>query len=403
MLRPESLTSLAERYGLGETLTRNVLVVDDDPENLTVLRAFLEGDYAVHEASSGPEALGLLANATFDVIIADQRMPGMTGIDLLERVRIIAPDTAGILLTAYTDTPVLISAINRARVFRHLRKPWEPEELLAVVSQACDHVHQARLNVQLLELLARRSEELGTALDNLRTAQQQMLHLERLGTIGRLTAGITHDLRNTLAGLMLLESQLDARGTPPRLLEMFRIGVAAMQNFLVTLTTLHQYASGGRFAINVEPVAPEDIVRDSEIIMRMEAEFREVELRVQVHADMPRVMGDRPKLVQALVNLLRNALQASEHGRTIALSVRDEVDAGEVLFVVEDEGPGVSPEVASRLFEPFVSTKGQSGMGMGLYMARLVTELHKGSLRLAARPDGKRGARFELRLPAQSG
>jgi len=110
----EGLRSLIALHGVGETRSGGILIVDDEKPNLTVLRDFLEAGYRVHEAQSGNEALEIAKASALDVIIADQRMPEMTGVELLERVREFKPDVAGIILTGFTDPPALISAINRA-------------------------------------------------------------------------------------------------------------------------------------------------------------------------------------------------------------------------------------------------------------------------------------------------
>src|ERR1700694_1791077 len=95
----ESLRSLIALHGVGETRNRGILIVDDERPNLTVLRNFLETGYTVLEAQSGPEALEIARNAEIDVIITDQRMPEMSGVELLENVRALKPDVAGIVLT----------------------------------------------------------------------------------------------------------------------------------------------------------------------------------------------------------------------------------------------------------------------------------------------------------------
>ena len=122
----ESLRNLIALHGVGETRSRGILIVDDEPQNLIVLRNFLEGGYRVFEAQSGKQALEVAKSAELDVVITDQRMPEMSGVELLEKLREFKPDVAGIVLTGFTDPPALISAINRARVFRFLKKPWAP-------------------------------------------------------------------------------------------------------------------------------------------------------------------------------------------------------------------------------------------------------------------------------------
>jgi two-component system sensor histidine kinase HydH len=393
----ERISQLAHRHGLGETLTGHVLLVDDEYENLVVLRAFLEGRCTIVEARSAAEALDELDRTRFDVVVTDHRMPGMTGVELLEHLSIRAPDTAGILITAFSDTPLLIHAINRARVFRHLKKPWDAEELLTAVDQAREHVRSVRMNQKLLELLSERGEELAAALDELRTTQQKMLHMERLSTMGRLTAGVTHDLRNVLQGLVLLEQQFDLHAVPERLRECLHIGVSGMRNLLTSLQAMNQFASGSGIALKPARLDAHALLHDAEVVVSMDSAFRERSLRVAVRPGLPTIVGDRQKLIQVLVNLLRNALQATHRGSAVLLEAY--AAQGGVVIAVQDEGDGVAPEVLGRLFEPFVTSKGQQGVGMGLYMARLVAESHGGTLRLAARPGGATGARFELWLP----
>jgi signal transduction histidine kinase len=393
VLEPDALVALAARYGIGETLHGRVLIVDDDVGNLDVLRAFLDTDHGVREARSAEEALALLEVEDFDVIVTDQRMPGMTGIDLLSVVRERRPDVAGILLTAYTDMPVLVDAINRARVFRHMHKPWEPEDLLLAVAQASTMVQHRRLNGRLLEALSARSDELKGALDELRSAHQKMLHLERLGTIGRLTAGITHDLRNTLGGLTLLESAFEAQNISPRLMAPLRVGVSATRNLMATLSTLHQFAAGG-LAMSHEPADLTGVVHDALVLAGLEMEQRRSRCVTRFAEDLPRVRCDPARVLQVLVNLLRNAMQSTDAPQSILVEVLR--TATGVAIAVQDEGPGVAPEIALRLFDPFESTKGSRGLGMGLYMCRLIMDQHGGSIRYVAPLAGGVGARFEV-------
>lgn len=400
MSEPDVLATLAARHGVEGTLTRQVLIVDDDVGNLDVLRAFLDADYVVHEAISAEVALALLEVERFDVIVCDQRMPGMTGIDMLARVRERYPDVAGILLTAFTDTPVLVDAINRARVFRHMHKPWEPEDLLGAVAQASAMVQQRRLNERLLEVLSARGDELKGALDQLRAAQQKMLQLERLGTIGRLTAGITHDLRNTLTGLTLLEGVFEAQQVAPRLMAPLRVGVSAMRHLMATLSTLHQFA-GGNLSLKEELIDVTEVVRDALVLAGLEMEQRRSRCVTVIAPNLPQVYCDRARILQVLVNLLRNAMQSTEGPQLIQVEAEAAASDGGVVIAVQDEGPGVAPEILSRLFDPFESTKGGQGLGMGLYMCRLIMEQHGGTIRSVLPVPPGAGARFVIELRSQ--
>src|ERR1700682_6534406 len=194
----ESLRSLIALHGVGETRSGGILIVDDEQPNLIVLRNFLEAGYRVYEAQAGARALEIARAADLDVVITDQRMPEMSGVELLDQIRALKPDVAGIVLTGFTDPPALISAINRARVFRFLKKPWQPDDILEAVRQASEHVYQTRAIQKLVALLAKRTQELDGSLSEVRKTQRQLLHLERLSTMGRLATGVIHDLRNLM-------------------------------------------------------------------------------------------------------------------------------------------------------------------------------------------------------------
>ncbi|OGP59116.1 MAG: hypothetical protein A2V67_08260 [Deltaproteobacteria bacterium RBG_13_61_14] len=130
-----------------------LLFVDDEPEILESLRMTFSEDYLVKTATSGPEALGIAKENEVSVIIADQRMPGMTGIELLRQVKALKPDAVRMILTAYTDVEALLDAINAGEVYRYLTKPWEQADLVAAVGQAVERYELGRENRRLFQEL----------------------------------------------------------------------------------------------------------------------------------------------------------------------------------------------------------------------------------------------------------
>ena len=389
------LRSLIALHGVGETRSRGILIVDDERPNLTVLRNFLESGYRVHEAQSGREALEIARTTDLDVVIADQRMPEMSGVELFEELRRLKPDVAAIVLTGFTDTPALISAINRARVFRFLKKPWQPDDILEAVRQASEHVYQTRAIQRLVALLAKRTQELDDSLGQVKSAQRQLLHMERLGTMGRLAAGVIHDLRNLMVSLGYIEGVLQQRQVAADVLETVHVGMQGVTNLIQTLEAMHQYARGGTLLLEKQLLPPLTVIKDAVAIARMDLNYRMHKVELIVPDGLPCVMGDRQKLTQVLVNLVRNALQATAQWRRVAIGA-SRVN-GHVVFSVEDEGPGVPREMRDSLFQPFATGK-VDGMGMGLYMSKLIIDSHQGEIILLDRPEG--GSRFEVRLAA---
>jgi len=117
-------------------MKHTILAVDDEPANLRMLERLFHREYRVLTAKSGEEALELLGREEVSLIISDQRMPGMTGTEMLQASIRTNPDAVKIILTGYTDVEALIEAINYARVYRYVNKPWDPEKLKATVSSA---------------------------------------------------------------------------------------------------------------------------------------------------------------------------------------------------------------------------------------------------------------------------
>jgi signal transduction histidine kinase len=177
------------------------------------------------------------------------------------------------------------------------------------------------------------------------------------------------------------------------------VGLSGVDNLLSMLQTIHEYARNGSLTLELKGTDPGMVVKDAIAISRMDLLFRLRKVECAVDPHVPQLQADRQKLTQVLVNLVRNALHATEDGGAVRIVARP-VAEGAVEFAVEDDGPGVPPERRGKLFQPFVSAKGEQGLGLGLYMAKLIVESHRGRIRLADRP---RGARFEVVLPTKDG
>ncbi|WP_337885570.1 response regulator [Fischerella thermalis] len=148
-----------------------ILVVDDEPDNLDLLYRTFYRDYKVLRAGSGPAALELLAQeGDVSVIISDQRMPMMSGTEFLSLTATQYPDIIRIILTGYTDVEDLVEAINSGKVFKYVTKPWEAEELKAVVRQALDTHNVLKARTRELTRTLRQESLLNTVTNTIRSA-----------------------------------------------------------------------------------------------------------------------------------------------------------------------------------------------------------------------------------------
>ncbi|WP_432715244.1 response regulator [Sphingobacterium faecium] len=123
-----------------------VLYVDDEENNLVSFKATFRFKYKIFTALSGAEAIDIVKKNSIDIIVTDQRMPEMTGVELLEEIIDIAPEPMRILLTGYTDMAAVIDAVNKGKIFHYLNKPWSEEELDETINRAYD-IYSERKNL----------------------------------------------------------------------------------------------------------------------------------------------------------------------------------------------------------------------------------------------------------------
>jgi two-component system, probable response regulator PhcQ len=152
------MSQLDARLG-GGTLGKTLLIVDDeDSVRRSLARTLRDDGYVIHQAPSGEEGLKFLTEHRVDMVMSDQKMPGMNGIDFLNHVRIQHPDTMRLLLTGFADLDMAISAINNGGIYRFLTKPWDNNELRLSVKLGFDRLLLERENRELLKLVKRQSQ-----------------------------------------------------------------------------------------------------------------------------------------------------------------------------------------------------------------------------------------------------
>src|SRR2546425_6667992 len=153
---------------------KKILIVDDEGANLRALERLFRQDHSVLTAQSGDEALALLQQHEVALLISDQRMPGMTGIELLQKTVPLRPHMVRILLTGYTDVSTLIGAINCGHVYRYVTKPWNNDDLCVTVSRALEHF-EANKGRHSLEMMNQRLRERLNEISQLATQDEQPL------------------------------------------------------------------------------------------------------------------------------------------------------------------------------------------------------------------------------------
>jgi PAS domain S-box-containing protein len=237
-----------------------------------------------------------------------------------------------------------------------------------------------------------------------REAQLELVHANRVATIGQLTASITHEVNQpiTAAVTYALAARRFLHAEPPNFHEVDgALSLIVKQGNRAGEVVERVRALIKRVPARKDAVAIHDAILEVITLTRTEAADNSVSVRTQFAEGLPRVQGDRIQLQQVMLNLIVNAIQAmssvGEGARELQISIEAVPSEGAVRVGVRDTGPGLPPEILSRLFEPFYTTKPE-GMGMGLSICRSIIEAHGG--RLWAIPCEPQGALFQFTIPA---
>lgn len=229
---------------------------------------------------------------------------------------------------------------------------------------------------------------LGQLQDELLDAEQRLNHLHQLATIGEVSAGVLHEARNLLTGVVGLSL---VRTSDETHLELLRNEANRCSKLLTTFLN-----TASRAPSYPSPVQPSELLDAIVTLLGSEAKNRRCTVCTEVTDDVPTVLTYGHELQQVLLNLTLNAIEASPEGGQVVLSTSFTDD--ELSLHVSDQGNGVPCEMLERIFEPFVSSKPPSrGTGLGLSTSRKLVESMRGRLTVENRSDG--GAKFTVTLP----
>jgi signal transduction histidine kinase len=379
---------------------RKVLVVDDEPDVLRSVHDLLRIDYEVVTCQRASEALDHLKTATdVAVILSDQRMTGMTGVELLQQARLIRPETTRLLFTAYADIHTVVDAINQGQVFRYITKPWEAEELESVIRQA---VERHDMIVEKNQLLA-----------ELQTANAKLTEANRLKGIFLEVA--SHELNTPVTVVLgltdLWKLSLADAATGPERQWVERINAAA-RRLAKTVQRMFKLVENKEFGqtLDLEPVELEPLVREAIEELTPYLEAREQRVEVEIEPQFGSIDADSSKIMDILINLLANAIKFTPDRGTIRVRAQSlEANPGWVRVAIKDEGAGVHPSEQQYLFEPFFTgfdtlhhssgeyQFGKRGIGLGLCLVKTFVELHGGRVEVQSTPG--RGSSFGFLSP----
>lgn len=361
----------------GRSKRPRALIVDDEPDMLRFLRTQLATDYEVIEAGDGDQAVTLAAQYLPDVTVCDLMMPEKDGVEVCRELR-ARPATRGlplIMLTARVDEETKLRALA-AGANDFLAKPFSIAELRARVKNLAD-------SHQLQQALAQQNRKLEATIEELKETELQLVQAEKMASLGRLSAGIIHEINNplnfTTTALSLLSQQAQHLPAAERadyedIVRDIQEGVRRVANIIGDLRSFTHPQGGGQ----IDSVEVAEAVGAA--LRFLNAEWKD---KVTVETHVPNglcVPAIRGKLIQVFLNLFQNSLDAlrakSFNGVAPTLRVEARAEGAQRIISVWDNGPGISSHHLNRIFDPFFTTKevGQ-GTGLGLSICyRLLSE-----------------------------
>jgi signal transduction histidine kinase len=375
-----------------------VLVADDEPDMLRFLKAQLNSQYQVLEAVDGQQAVEKASQFLPDIILLDMMMPEKDGLQACREIREHTPTQSIpiILLTARADEETKLAALS-AGASDFLPKPFSTTELHVRIRNLVEsHHYQCKLSKQ--------NQVLESTIEQLKETETQLVQSEKLASLGRMSAGIIHEINNPLnfatTGLFTLRNKAkylaaEQQEEYAEILKDVEDGITRVKNIVSDLRMFSHPETESRDQVEVCEVI--------EASLRfLSSEWKDkvrIEQRLTEHQT---IWANKNKLIHVLVNLLQNSLDAlkaktfENEAPTIWLEGR--VEPGQSILVVRDNGRGIDPKHLDKIFDPFFTTK-EVGEGMGLGLAICYRILQDCDGRISVRTEPGRFCEFTLAFP----
>ena len=390
------------------TELNRILIADDDRLIRRLLHLHLKNkDYLIDWAEDGQEAYDYITKREYDLIVLDVFMPFNSGLELLELAKELKhqKDTPVIMLTGNSETENKNTAFSLGAV-DYIPKPFNSQEAVHRIEaqlKISSYTKQIKNYAQKMEKLA---EE----------RAQQLIHADRLVTLGTLAAGIAHEINNPLTYISgnaeivennfwpVIKEGLEAKEEKtfqeqmileemPSSLKSIHNGVERVHKIINGLKTFSRKESRSteRFCLN-DAIKSSISFAESTISEKVKLNFDSPEFKAEIK-------GDRQKIEQVLINLIVNASHACEKSKSANITIEASLNGQLAIIVVSDNGTGIPNEILQDIWTPFFTTKESGkGTGLGLCINKEIIEEHKGTITAFNRKDTT-GAQFTICLP----
>ncbi|MBC7450181.1 MAG: hybrid sensor histidine kinase/response regulator [Cytophagales bacterium] len=357
----------------------NLLYIDDEINNLHSFKAKFRTDYTIFLANNAQEAYEILKNnPRIQVILSDQRMPDITGVNFFESILEQYPNPMRILLTAYTDIGVVIDAINKGKIYRYLEKPWDDHEMKLAIDNAFQFYF---LNDQLKS----KNEEL-------RKTNEEL---------NRFAYSASHDLKAPVKSMQGLLNLARIEGIKDdRLLQHLDFSIKRLDYFINNIV---DYYKNTRSEKAVNEILFTDIIKDSlEIIEQTHnCNVNDIHILTSIHQNVPFISDDF-RLHVIISYLLSNSVKYQKtHASDKHIDITIHVSEKSAIIKINDNGIGIADRHKEHIYKMFYRGTSQStGSGIGLYIVKETLEILEGKIKMTS-TEGE-GTTFELEIPNEA-
>lgn len=399
-----------------ESFKYSILYVDDEEINLRVFRATFEDEFKVFTAINGEQGLSIFQDNKIDLIITDQRMPEMTGVEFLKKIIDLNPEPNRILLTGFSDFEALSSAVNEGKIYQYINKPWDESELKPVIYQALEAYYIKKENQMLTKALKEKNDLLEREINHknevmnqlrqseqeLRTAKEKAEESDKLKT--SFLNNMSHEIRTPLNGIVGFSELLCDEDLQQEDRKVFYAYIERNSRDLTEIISkvvlLSQLESGMEKLI-LEVTDGKKILLD--VFNEFAQLFSSPRLRFQFHYLMPEnettLIVDKCKIREIAFQLLENASKFTDEGH-INMIISKVAD--KLRITVTDTGIGIPEEHIKMIFDRFRKVESDSnklyrGNGLGLSIVKAYVKLWGGQIDVKSKPGS--GSEFIVEIP----
>jgi len=416
---------------------RKLLYVDDEQQNLQGFKIAFYDEYDVLVANSASEALEILPKQDVMVVVSDQRMPGMSGLEMFDVINKKYPDIVCIILTAFADAGAMLQAVNQGGVYRFLLKPWNELELKIAINQAFERNYYKRENRVLMESLKMKNHELSQSNEELmqtssilkereiklkeQNEEYLTINEELTQTIAELEIAkemaeesdklkraflqnISHEIRTPMNAIVGFSSLLNDSALPQDRISTYTniIHKSSMQLLGIVSDVLTISAiDTGQEKVILSDIHLLPFLEDLNNIFSSDATQKKLLFSMKHEGvdEQTILKSDRIKLNQIISNLISNAIKYTPEG---FVEFGCNIENDQVIIYVKDSGIGISPEHHKLIFERFSRVESEqtimfSGTGLGLAISKAMVDLLDG--RIWVESELGKGSTFKVSFP----